>query len=183
VIPLPGARSLQRLLDERSKLVSAGARSYAYGQGAVLALAGLLSWAGGSATILHASGPAGDVAAWRTPFPGLAGALVTLAAAGSIVAALRLTTMREERLWARAGHVLLLGWGMLWVVGASRASAVEPDALFLAAQLASVAGFLCQGAVTWKTWPRSETQPAPDLVGSAAASTPPAADAGTRTAG
>jgi len=146
--------ALDGLLERRRGWIERGARAYAYGQALVLGLAGILTLGGGEATVLHAVSSSADVAAWRSPLPGAAGTLVTLAAAVSVLGALRLASW-PERLAAGLGHAVLLG-----AVNAARASSVEPDAMFLLASLASFAGVACQGLVSWRAWRERRVVPA-----------------------
>ncbi len=178
--------SVVAFVGSKWTLVVSGARLYALGQAAVLTITALLSWRSLTepAAIMHVERPGIDVAAWRNPWSGTPGSLLALAAAVSIVGALwlikagaerssasdkagaeRSSASDKDRTLARAGHVLLIGWGLFWVVGASRASDASPDALFVTAQVLCLLGFLCQVLVSWRSWPRrkesSEPTPAP----------------------
>ena len=155
--------SLIAAVGAKSAWIALAARLYAYGQAAVLAIAAALSWGTGSATVLHVASADGDVAAWRNPWPGTAGALVTLAAAASILGAWRMSRAKD-RSWSRAGHAFLLAWGLYWLVGSTRASDASPDAWFVVAQVLSAIGFASQVWEALKAWPRRdavELAPAP----------------------
>ncbi len=166
--------SIVAAVGSKWTLVASGARLYALGQAVVLAITALLSWRSLAepATIMHVERAGVDVAAWRNPWTGTPGSLLALAAAVSIFGALwlikagaeRSSASDKDRTLARAGHVLLLGWGLFWVIGASRASDASPDALFVTAQVLCLFGFLCQILVSWRSWPRrlaSSASPAP----------------------